>query len=459
MGFGTMMAVIAAAGLRSSRQGDEYLLANRQVGLFALTATLVMTEFNTSTLLAFSSFGYRAGPVAIALPLVFLIGLGWYTVTVARPWKRFNRLSVAELFSERYGRRLGTLASTLLLIAMLCFTATYVKSVTLLFAPASGMHPWALSALLMLLMLAATIAGGLKSVIRTDVVAFLATLLLLPSLLALGLYKHGSWMALRGAYTAEHLSFSIANNWERPPLPFWFVVSLVVLTCFTYICSPWYGQKIFAARNERIAFVAVALASVLVLALYGSAVLAAALFKLDQPGLEDAQVALPELMKHSLPDFWRGTGYAVLFMAAMTTLTGVWSAMVAMVKADFLPARLTTVRSQRFLTAWFAVVSWLGANLLVDDILNRLILANIPVAALSFALLAGFHWKRASRVGAWASVTVGVLWGTGCYVLVGDSGGYTWYWTIYGIPMIFGVGIVTSVLWPDALWNPEPALS
>lgn len=453
------MAVLAGTGLRSSRQSDEYLLANRQVGVFALTATLVMTEFNTSTLLAFSSFGYRAGPVAIVLPLMFLIGLAWYTVTVARPWKRFNRLSVAELFSERYGRGLGTLASLLLMIAMLGFTATYVKSVTLLFAPWSGISPWALSAWLTLLMLVTTITGGLKSVIRTDVVAFLATLLLLPALLVLAVYKHGGWMALRGEYTAEQLSFSVASNWDRPPLPFWFVASLIVLTCFTYICSPWYGQKIFAARSERIAFAAMALASVLVFALYGSAVLAASFLRIDRPGLPDAQVALPEMIGRWLPAFWRGTGYAVLFMAAMTTLTGVWSAMVAMMKADFLPGVLTSVRSQRLLTACFAVLSWLGANLLVQDVLNRLILANIPIAALSFALLAGFHWKRVSRVGAWVSVLVGILWGTGCYVFLGDSGGYTWYWTVYGIPLIFIVGIGASLLWPDSSWNPDSGLS
>ena len=41
-------------GLRESKKvkdDSSYLLANRKTGLFALVATLVMTEFNTSTLL------------------------------------------------------------------------------------------------------------------------------------------------------------------------------------------------------------------------------------------------------------------------------------------------------------------------------------------------------------------------------------------------------------------------
>ena len=124
----------------------SFLVADRSVGLFALVATLVMTEFNTSTLLAFSAAGYRAGPMALALPMVFLIGLGFYTVSVSRAWKRFNRLSVAELFAERYTPALGRFASLMLLLAMTGFSATYVKSLGLIFQPLASPVPFPLLA-------------------------------------------------------------------------------------------------------------------------------------------------------------------------------------------------------------------------------------------------------------------------------------------------------------------------
>ncbi len=94
------------------------------------------------------------------------------------------------------------------------------------------------------------------------------------------------------------------------------------------------------------------------------------------------------------------------------------------------------------------MLSWLGATFLVEDILSRLILANIPVAALSFALLAGFHWPRATTRGAWVSVLVGMFWGVGSFVWIGDAGGYTWTWAIYGIPLIFASGILVSLIDP-----------
>lgn len=443
--FLLLLATFAAAGVRRRTTAQEYTVAGRELALPGLTATLVMTEFNTSTLLAFAAAGYVAGPMALALPAVFLVGLGFYTLTVARPWKRFNRLSVAELFAERFSPRLGRTASVLLLAAMVGFTATYVKSLTLLFLPfVPAWPPALLGAIMTTIVLVAVLPGGLVSVVRADIVGFIATALLLPALLVVGWVRVGGVAGLVDVFPADQLVVDPVAQWRHAALPMRFVVSLLVLTCFTYIAAPWYGQKIFAARDDRTAFRAVALSSVLVFVLYSSVVLAAALLRAEVASLPDAQLAVPEMVRRWLPVGIRGAGFAVLFGAALTTLAGVWSAMATMVAADLLGARAATVRAQRVSLVGFALLSYLGATFLVDDILDRLILANIPVAALSFALLAGFHWRRATASGAWASVVVGIAWGVGCFVVVGEDGGYTWPWAVYGIPLIFVTGVVTS---------------
>lgn len=443
VGFGAILALLLAVGIRRARSADSYQVADRNLGFWALVATLVMTEFNTSTLLAFSATGYRAGPMALALPMVFLVGLVFYTVTVAGAWKRFNRLSVAELFSTRYDPALGRMASALLLLAMTGFSATYVKSLALIFSPLVPDLPvWALSLLLTTVVAVVTVGGGLVSVVRSDVVGFVLTAVLLPLLLWLG-WRQLTPGALEAAFPALQRTVDPVAQWTHPVLPFRFVSTLIVLTCFTYIAAPWYGQKIFAARSPRVAVQAVALSSLLVCVLYAVTVFAAAVYRASAPALEVPDLVVPAMMARWLPSGLRGVGLATLFTAALTTLAGVWSAMATMLTADFAVAR--TLRGQRMAVLGFATLSWLGATLLVDDILNRLILANIPVAALSFALLAGFHWPRATTAGAWASVVVGVLWGIGCFVVVGEAGGYTWPWAMYGIPLIFATGIVVSL--------------
>jgi solute:Na+ symporter, SSS family len=458
VGFLALPCALAWYSWRVSRRDESFLLADRALGLLPLVATLVMTEFNTSTLLAFSALGYSAGPMALALPLVFLIGLGFYTVTVSRAWKRFDRLSVAELFAARYSPALGRFVSLLLIVAMTGFSATYVKSLGLIVQPLMPQVAAPLvSAVLTVVVLAVVLPGGLVSVVRSDVAGFVITAVVLPALLVLGMARSRPFGGLAAAFPADQLVVAPIAQWTHPALPFWFVSSLVVLTCFTYIAAPWYGQKIFAAKDTRTAFVAVGISAVLVCLLYGVVVLAAAHLRVVHPGLADPQLAVPTMMLEWLPPLLRGAGLATLFVAALTTLAGVWTAMAAMVAADFGWPAARATKVQRRLLAGFAVASWLGAVGLVDDILNRLILANVPVAGLSFALLAGFHWPRATTAAAWASTLVGIAWGAGAFVLIGEAGGYTWTWSIYGVPLIFATGVVVSLGWPRRTVRALPA--
>jgi len=450
IGFIGLLAVIIWSGARVAFRESTFLVADRSLGLFPLVATLVMTEFNTSTLLAFSAVGYRVGPMALALPLVFLIGLGFYTLTVARAWKRFNRLSVAELFAERYSRNLGVFASLMLLAAMSGFSATYVKSLGLILQPMLPALPFpALTAMLTVIVLVVILRGGLISVVRSDVVSFVVTLVLFPTLLVIGTMRSAALGGLATVFPRDQLAVAPLAQWTHPALPFWFVTSLIVLTCFTYIAAPWYGQKVFAAKDGRTAVLAVALSACLVFALYGSMVLAAAHLRVTIASLPDPQLAVPTMILQWLPPAVRGVGIGVLFAAALTTLGGVWSAMAAMVAADFGWVAGRRVPVQRGLITGFAGISWLGAIFLVDDILNRLILANVPVAGLAFALLAGFHWPRATTAAAWASAVVGIAWGAGAFLVIGDAGGYTWVWAMYGVPLIFAVGVAVSLVSPQ----------
>ena len=284
LGFIVLFVILVGVGATRRASQADFVVASRNLTLFPLVATLVMTEFNTSTLLAFAAAGYTAGPMAVALPAVFLVGLTFYTCSVARPWKRFNRLSVAELFTQRYSRALGRTASVLLLLAMVGFSATYVKSMTLLFQPFAPTWPApALAALLSAVVLGAVLPGGLRSVVRADIAGFLAAIVLFPLLLALGWSRVGGLEGLATAFPADQLSVAPRSQWTHPALPTRFVVTLVVLTCFTYISAPWYGQKIFAARNDRTAFGAVAWSAVLVFALYAAVVLAAATLRAESP--------------------------------------------------------------------------------------------------------------------------------------------------------------------------------
>ena len=148
--FISVIGLLLLIGLfknKKVKSQSNYLFAQRKCTIWQLTCTLVMTEMNTSTLLSFAGLGYLAGARALSLPLVFLIGLLFYALTVAKKWKQMDGYSVVELFRSRYGNTLAKLASFSLILSMAGFTATYVKSLSLLFSPLfPNFSPWMITA-------------------------------------------------------------------------------------------------------------------------------------------------------------------------------------------------------------------------------------------------------------------------------------------------------------------------
>lgn len=444
--FFGFLAVIAVFGIssiwRASRvkTAFSYILADRHIGLFALVATLVMTELNTSTLISFSSQGFFAGDWAITLPLVFLIGLAFYAITVARKYREHNAISIADIFLKKYGSGYARSVSLCLIIAMVGFSSTYVRSLTLFFAPLLRLDSWVLSLLLITTVVIFTLRGGLISVIRSDVMSFLMVLIFLP----LVFYWTSNFSE---SLPTKAISFAEG----RQLLPPNFILSLIILTSFTYILAPWYGQKIFSAKNAKIAYWSVALSSIFVFLFYGLMVLSCSILQKKGIDLKSAETALPFIFSNVIPVGARGLAYGLVFCIGATTLAGVWSAMTSMVMSDFFKLPNSSIKKPIFITLLFAIISFILANTLIDNVFNKLILANIPVFALSFALLAAFYWPSVTLSGAYASTIVGIFWGIFCYLYFGEEGNYTVYWSFIGLPLIFITGFSTSIM--DRSWQ------
>jgi len=437
VGYIVLLLSVALWRTRSSTSNDTFLLGHKATGLAALTATLVMAELNMSTLLGFSSMGYVAGTQALLLPLAFLVGLLFYSFAAARSWQRLKGLSVSDFFHQKYGSKLGIFAAASLWIAMLGFAATYIKSLVVIFAPlVPDWSSLSLSIPLTLIILLLCIRSGLMSVIRVDSVSFIATIIFVPILLYF-------------AYSSPDSASIATTTYDTSALPTSYAASIILLTTFTYIASPWYGQRILSARSGKVAVTAVILAAVIVFVLYAVMVLAAAYLRASGVALEQVEWSIPYIVEHQLPGGLRGWGYGLFFALAATTLSGLWTAMTAMIQSEWPRVTQQPVWSNRLLLLLSASLSWLISELLVDSILQKLILANIPVYALSFAILAGFHWSRVSTIGASISTGVGLIWGISCYLYVGESGFYTVYWAFGGLPLIFGTGILGSLLFPD----------
>ena len=395
-----------------------------------------MTELNTSTLLGFSTMGYVAGNWAVALATIFLFGLLFYAFTVAKKWKQYNGFTVTQYFNERYNKTMGIIVAYILFIAMLGFSANYVKSLGLIFSTVlPHLSLWLTTAILTLIMPALTLRGGLVSIIRFDIFSFIMVLILFPS-----------WFWFSKHMPFHHHPVILPFTEMQQRLPATYVISLVIITMFTYILAPWYGQKIFSAQKPRTAFIAMQFTALFVFLLYVIGILAASQVLYHGVKLQDPQLVIPYILGHVIPNDFKGINYAVIFFIGATTLTGIWSAMTALLLT--LWKKQITHLDKKYsilITLVCALLSYVLANTFIDHILDKLILMNIPLSALAFSLLAGFYWKKANSTAAIISTIIGTTAGIFCYLHF-DRLHYTWYWAIYAIPLSFLSGIVSTYL-------------
>lgn len=419
---------------------ENYLFANRSVEFLALLSTLVMTEFNTTTLISYTAAGYSAGLRALLLPTVLFICLIFYAVTVAKKWKHYNGISVTHYLEKRYGKSVGYIASTSLMFTMLLFTATYIRSLTLIISPAfPHLNLWWVRSLLILLMLGISLSGGLIAIIRLDIFSLVAVIVFFPV------------MVLYCYLAPEKYDIHSSLSWDLPlqNLPPEFIFSLAVLASLSYITAPWYGQKILAAKDEKIAYYAVLGAAIILFILYGLGVYATSLLVKKGVLLTQSETALPYIIHNILPTWLSIAAYVIIFLIGATTITSAWNAMVTLLlNSQSYNTSPYSVKAKQWLTLVLALSSLILSNVIANGVFSLMCFTNIPLISLCFAVLAGFYWKKASTAGAFVSMIAGIVYGFACYYIYGDQGNYMWHLATQGIPIIFVFGIMGSYLFP-----------
>ncbi len=174
--------VIFGVSYSKKYQGlNNYLLANRSVGVFSLTTSLVASALGAWILFGPASAATWGGIGAVigyalgtAFPLFILIYLG----------KRLRKLypkgkTLIEVVRLRFGKKLFKLILFLTIFYMFIFLIAEVTAVSLLVNYISGTSLWITALIVIVSSLIYTLYGGLRASIFTDNIQFIVISLLL----------------------------------------------------------------------------------------------------------------------------------------------------------------------------------------------------------------------------------------------------------------------------------------
>ena len=160
---------------------NNYLIANRNIGLFSLTTSLTASALGAWILFGPASAATWGGIGAIigyslgtAFPMFFLIYLG------RKIRKEFPKgSSLVEFMRKKFGRSLFKLILLMTIFYMFIFLCAEVTAVAVLINYISGTELWKTALIVLISTLIYTLHGGLRASIFTDNIQMVVILILL----------------------------------------------------------------------------------------------------------------------------------------------------------------------------------------------------------------------------------------------------------------------------------------
>jgi solute:Na+ symporter, SSS family len=435
---GIYFIIVFAIGFHFSRRertSEGYFLAGRNIGWFAIGASLFVSNISTEHFIGLAgsgaAVGLAPGHFEWQASLILLL-LGWVFVPF---YLRSNVFTMPEFLERRFNRSCATYLASISIIAYI-FTkiSVHLYAGAIVSESVLGWKPMTAAIFLVVATGVYTIAGGLAAVIYTDLVQTLILLVGAIVLTVIGLEKVGGMAGLRSALPASYFHMiKPAGDANFPWTGIFFGAPIIGIW---YWCTDQViVQRVLSAKDEGHAKAGTIFAGFLkispVFLLVLPGMIAMALYPEMFPVLNgqvtNGDRAYPLMIVNLLPAGLVGLMIAALMAALMGAMSSVFNSASTMVTLDFYKkfrpeaseARLVLVG--RVATALMVVLGILWVPF-IQTLNNQLWLYLQSVQAyisppIAVCFIFGILWPRLNGQGAIASLLVGFAMGAMRFVL------------------------------------------
>ncbi len=249
LGISLSFIVIGIIYSKKHQGINNYLLANRSVGIFSLTSSLVASALGAWILFGPASAATWGGIGAVigyslgtAFPLFIIIYLG----------EKFRKnypkgKTLIEVIRTRYGNKLFKLILFLSIFYMTIFLIAEVTAVSLLVKYISGTNLWITAGIVIITSLIYTLYGGLRASLFTDNIQFvifgLLLLIVFTNIFSLNLGNFNF------DYITENKPYLLSSKY----LPnFTAGLTFFIAVAATNLFHQGNWQRVYAANNNKV---------------------------------------------------------------------------------------------------------------------------------------------------------------------------------------------------------------
>jgi len=406
--------LFAAVGIVYSKkhQGlENYLTANRNIGVTSLTTSLVASALGAWILFGPASaatwggigsiIGYSLGTAA---PMIALIFLGTKLRKIFPKGK-----TLTEFVQNKFGKNLFKLILALMIFYMFIFLCAEVTAISMLINYISGTSLWLTATLVVVTTLIYTLYGGLRASILTDNLQFFIVLILLL-ICAYYLFSLNS----------EDISFQLVQSNSQHLLSSKYIPNYTAgLTFFIAVAATnlfhqgnW--QRVFAAKNNKVLKKSLWISFIIIIPIVFfmgiSGIIAVSLDSKVNPDLAFFSILLKD--KTEFLSILIIIMAVSLTVSTIDTLVNAISSLVVVDGKKFYgdPKRKDFLRLSKVFIIILSVISLIIASR-GFSILYLFLLADLLCCAAVFTVFYGFYQKNFKERNAMISILIGLFIG------------------------------------------------
>ncbi|MCA1010713.1 sodium:solute symporter family protein [Halobacillus halophilus] len=393
------------------KSSQDYLIAGWNMGFWSIVGTIVSTFCGAAVFIGWVGMGFTVGLSGFfqfALPaVVFSILL---IIVFAKPLRRQKLYTIADLFSERFGKTTGVIPSVLSAFVYSVPTlALQMVGMTTVFTIAFGMEVSTGLIVAFVLILGFTILGGLPATIITDAIQSVIIIVGIIALFIASIFYSGGFKDVVNNTPSEYLT---------PVGP----DGLVAVLLFALSVGPFYiiwqstWQRIFASKTEKVArkagvtgFLIAGVVSVLP---YSIGVIARNYVPVDM----NPDLLFSYVTAEVLPPYLGGIVLVGLLAALMTGATSFILQGSSNLTVDLYKRLFNVDASEkkmmiasRVTVAIISILGLLVAFNLTDIVSVYQWALRLSAATLVFPFLAIMFWKRVTKTGVQISMIMALI--------------------------------------------------
>lgn len=414
---------------RKERTSEDYFLASRNVGWFAIGASLFVSNISTEHFIGLAGSGATSG-LAVGhfewLACIIVLILGWVFVPF---YLRSNVFTMPEFLERRFNRHCATyLASVSILAYIFTKISVHLYAAAVVLERVVGWSPLTAAVILVVATGIYTIAGGLAAVIYTDLVQTLILIAGAVVLTLIGLDRVGGFAALRA--TVPQSYFHMIKPMSDAEFPWTGIFLGAPILGIWYWCTDQViVQRVLSAKDEGHAkagtifagFLKILPVFILVLPGLIAFALYRPLFRVVNGVVTNGDIAYPTMIVNLLPTGLVGLMIAALLAALMGAMSSVFNSASTLVTLDFYKKLRPAATERQLVTfgriataimvilgiLWVPFIRLLSAQLYIY--LQSVQAYISPPIAVCFIF--GILWPRLNGAGAISSLLTGFVMG------------------------------------------------